>query len=213
MTPEDLAARHPVLFHLAEEAGLPSIERYGLVPSEELVRLFEIEEPRARRLLAERRPTRVELRHPVHGLAILNDNRPISDAMLMNCLDNDLRPSDWMRMLNARVFFWPSAKKLAGLADALLNLGRRKVVLKIDTLSLAQAYADRMELSPFNSGSATRKPARRGLDTYTPLQALSYRDWQRKRGGTDTLTEVTVVGSIPDLARHLKSVTPVVAGH
>lgn len=212
MTPDDLAARHPVLFHLAEEAGLPSIERYGLLPPEDLVHLFAIEEPQARCLLSERRPRRVELRHPVHGLAVLTDNSPISDKMLMNCLDDGLQPSDWMRMLNARVFFWPSAKKLAGLADAQRNQGRRKVVLEIDTLSLAQAYADRMELAPFNSGSATRKPARRGLGTYTPLRALSYRDWQKKRGGRDTLTEITVVGPIPDLAKHLKSATSVVAG-
>jgi hypothetical protein len=211
MTPEELAARHPVLFHLAEEAGLPSIERHGLVPSEELVRLFEIEDPRAARLLSERRPNRVELRHPLHGLAVLNDNRPISDKMLMNCLDDGLRPAEWMRMLNARVFFWPDRRKLAGLADASLNQGRRKIVIEVDTLSLARAYGDKIELSPFNTGSATRKAARRGLSTYTPLHSLSYRDWQAKRGGRDTLAEVAVVGPIPDLAVHLKSVTPVVS--
>jgi hypothetical protein len=212
MTPEDLAVRHPSLFHLAEEAGLSTIQRYGLLPSQDLVALFEVEDRVAQRLLAARRPERVELRHPVHGTAVLNDNRPISDKMLVNCLDDDLRPSDWMRMLNARVFFWPTRNKLAGLANALLNQGRRKVVLEIDTLSLARAHADRIDLSPFNTGSATRKPARRGLSTYTPLGALGYADWQKKRGGRDTIAEVTVRGPIPDLATHLRSVTPVGGG-
>jgi hypothetical protein len=212
MTPEDLAARHPSLFHLAEAAGLSAIQRYGLLPSQDLVALFEVEDRMAQRLLAARRPERVELRHPVHGIAVLNDNRPISDKMLVNCLDDDLRPSDWMRMLNSRVFFWPTRKKLAGLANALLNQGRRKVVLEIDTLSLARAHADRMDLSPFNTGSATRRPARRGLGTYTPLGALRYADWQKKRGGRDTIVEVTVRGPIPDLTTHLRSVEPVGSG-
>ncbi len=207
-----MAARHPVLFHLAEEAGLPSIRLHGLLPSEALVRLFEVEEPRATRLIEERRPNMVELTHPLHGRAILNDNKPISDKMLQNCLDDGLHPVDWMRMLNARVFFWPTRKKLLDLSNALANAGRRKIVLEIDTLSLAKAHGERMQMAPINTGSATRRPARRGLSTYTPLIELSYKDWQKKRGGRDTLAEVVVLGSVPDIAKHLKSVSSIEGG-
>jgi hypothetical protein len=206
LTPEDIAARYPVLFHLAEEAGWATIQTHGLLPSDALVRLFEIEEPRATRMLTQRRAKAVELRHPIHGCAVLNDNKPISDKMLTNCLDDGLQPSDWMRMLNARVFFWPSRKRLETLKGALLNAGRRKIVIEVDTLSLARAYRDQMEIAPFNTGSATRKPARRGNSTYTPITSMSYIDWQKKRGGRDTVAEVLIVGPVPDLMDHVKAV-------
>jgi hypothetical protein len=212
VSPEEIAVRHPVLFHLAEEAGWSTIQKHGLLPSEALVKLFGVDAPRSKHLLTQRRAEAVELRHPVHGRAILNDNRPISDMMLLNCLDDGLKPSDWMQMLNARVFFWPSRRRLETLKGALLNAGRRKVVIEVDTLTLARAYWQRMEIAPFNTGSAIRKPARRGLETYTPVASMSYPDWQKKRGGQDTVAEVLVVGPVPDLRDHIRSVAPIVPG-
>jgi hypothetical protein len=212
LTPEELAERHPVLFHVTEEAGLPSLHSHGLLSTEHLLRLFEIEESRATKLLTERRPKMVVLNHPLYGHAVLNDNRPISDNMLLKCLDDGLLPADWMRMLNARVFFWPSRDKSNSLIEAQENNGRAKVVMEIDTLSLAKAHGERMQLAPINTGSATRRPARRGLSTYTPLLSLSYSDWQKKRGGRDRLVEVVVVGSVPDLASHLKSIKRITGG-
>ena len=65
------------------------------------------------------------------------------------------------------------------------------------------AYAEKMELCPINSGSTIRKPARRGLETFTPLTALPYKDWQKKRGKKDKILEVTVLEGIADIEEYV----------
>ncbi len=88
-------------------------------------------------------------------------------------------------------------------------------MLTIDTLPLARDYADAIELSPINSGATIRKPARRGLATFTPLRAMPYVAWSAKRGRRDRILEVTVVGGIPDIAKYVIAVrrsTPCASG-
>ena len=205
VTPEELAARHPRLFHVTTPGSWPLIARHGLLPAAALLELFEVEPARREALVARRRPASVPIRHPVHGEAAITDNVPLSEAALARCLDDGLTPADWLRMLNARVFFWADRARLDGLLNARLNRGRARDVLTFDTLGLARAHAARMEICPINSGSTIRKPARRGLTTFTPLSAMEYRDWQRRRGGRDVIVEVTVRGGVPDAARHLVS--------
>ena len=115
-------------------------------------------------------------------------------------------PADWLRLLNARVFFWADTDGLARLLGARINRARPREVLGFDTLGLARAHAERMELCPINSGSTIRKPARRGLATFTPLLAMEYAQWRRQRGGRDRILEVVVRGGVPDISRYLVSV-------
>jgi len=133
------------------------------------------------------------------------------EAALEKCLDDGLKPADWLALLNRRVFFWCDEEGLARLLGARANRTRTLEVLVADTLSLAQAHAERIELSPINMGATLRRPARRGMETFTPLLALPYATWVRKRGGRDRILEVTVVDGIPDIARHVvevRRVTP-----
>jgi hypothetical protein len=203
MTPGELADRHPRLFHLTTPGAWPSIAAHGLLSTAGLLDLFEVPAERRDALTARRRPGEVPLSHPRHGAAVLNDNLPLSEGALAGCLDDGLSPADWLRLLNGRVFFWADEDGLARLLNARMNRGRTRGVLVFDTLSLVSAHAARVELSPINSGATIRRPARRGLGTFTPLGALSYRDWQRRRGGRDRVVEVAVRGGIPDAARHL----------
>lgn len=203
MTPGDLAALHPRLFHLTTPGAWPSIAAHGLLSTTRLLELFEVPAERREELTTRRRPGEVPVAHPRHGAAVLNDNLPLSERALAGCLQDGLSPADWLRMLNARVFLWADEAGLARLANARMNRGRPREVLVFDTLSLASAHAERVELSPINSGATIRRPARRGPGTFTPLGALAYRDWRRRRGGWDRVVEVAVRGGIPDAARHL----------
>jgi hypothetical protein len=200
MTPGDIAARHPVLWHLAEAEGAAGIAARGLWPAADLVALFGAD-PRP---VTERRPGPVVLRHPVHGVAVLNDNRPLSMRALARCLDDGLTPRDWLAMLNARVFFWPDRRRVDRLAAAAGNAGRRKVLYEVDTRSLLDAHADRAEITPINSGSTVRRAARRGLSTFTPIGALTLANWRRARGGRDSIAEVAVRGPVPDFTAHVR---------
>ena len=203
VTPEELAARHPRLYHITTPGAWPLIARHGLLPTAALLDLFGLDPARREALVSRRRPESVPLRHPSLGDVLITDNLPLSEAALARCLDDGLAPADWLRMLNARVFFWADRARLDALLNARLNRSRPREVLTFDTLGLARAHAARMEICPINSGSTIRKPARRGLATFTPLPAMEYRDWQRRRGARDVVVEVTVPGGVPDAARHL----------
>ena len=212
MTPEDLSRRHPQLFHVTLPGAWDGIRRRGLLPTSGLLDLFEV--AAGRRVLLERvrRPAAVPLHHPVHGTAVLNDQSPMTEAALGKCLDDGLAPGDWLALLNRRVFFWADEAGLDRLLHARANRARARTVLVVDTLRLAQAYAERIELSAINSGATLRKPARRGLATFTPLPALPYEAWRRKRGGLDRILEVTVLEGVPDVARFVTEVRQVPPG-
>ncbi len=209
MSPEDLSARHPKLYHVTSPGSWPSIARHGLLPASDLVRLFGLDAALRAQLTTRRRAGEVRLRHAVHGTAFLTDNVPLTERALALCLDDGLSPADWVAMLNARVFFWPDQRGLDRLLGARTNRNRPRDVLVFDTLGLVRAHADRVEISPINSGSTIRKPARRGLATYSKLLSQSYPDWRRARGGRDTIREVIVLGGVPDIARYLCAVETV----
>jgi len=206
VSPEELAARHPRLFHVTLPEASESIRRRGLLSTSRLLDLFEIEGAERELLERRRRPGPAALCHPIHGAVVLNDQSPLSEKALAKCLDDGLSPVDWLLHLNRRVFFWSDEKGLARLRRARANRTRAIDVLVIDTLALARAYVSQIELSPINSGATIRRPARRGPDTFTPLLALSFENWKRKRGGRDRIVEVTVLDGVPDIARYVTEV-------
>ena len=205
MSPEDLAALHPRLFHLAAPGALAGIRRHGLLSTSRLLDVFEVPLPDRPAIEAARRPASVTLHHPAHGSATVTDNIPLGERALALCLDDGLRPADWFRILNGRVFLWADEAGLARLLGARLNRTRPRELLVFDTLSLARRHGDRTELSAINSGAAMRRPARRGLSTFTPLGQHAYAEWRTLRGRRDRILEVTVLGGIPDAADHIVS--------
>ncbi len=203
MTPEELTDRHPRLFHVTEPGAWPSIEKHGLLSTNAALAKFEASPGTVAAIAAQRRPNSVSLTHPEHGTLILNDQLPLNDTALSGCLEGGLTPQDWLRILNDRVFFWPDQESLNRLLNARINRHRARDVLVFDTLSVARVHYGRLELSPINSGSTIRKPARRGPKTFTPISAHSYSDWQRLRGKRDSVREVTIRAALPDPSNHL----------
>lgn len=206
MTPEELAARHPLLYHVTEPGAWKSIKKNGLLSTSRLLDLYEVGGLKRETIETKRRPTAVVLDHPRHGQVILNDNVPLSEHALTKCLDDQLTPSEWLRVLNVRVFFWSSKESLDRLLNARLNRQRQREVVVVDTLSLAKAHAPRMELCPINSGATLRKPARRGLSTFTPLLSYHFNDWSKLRGRRDEIREVTIQDQVIDIGDHMVDV-------
>ena len=207
MIADELAALHPRLYHVTAPGAWECISRLGLMPACRLVEVFG-EAIERNEFMTRRRPKEVPLTHAVHGTAILTDNAPLSETALAKCLDDELTPSQWLGMLNARVFFWADERRLQGLLDARTNRTRPRDVLMFDTLALARAHASKIEISPINSGSTIHRPARRGLSTFTPLLTCDYPAWQRQRGQRDRIAEVVVKGSIPDIAHYYRGMWP-----
>jgi hypothetical protein len=206
MTPEELAARHPRLYHITEADAWPSIAQRGLLSTRRLLDLEEVEPERRAHLAKRRRPQPVALTHPEHGRVVLNDQGPLSEKALSGCLDDGLAPADWIAILNDRAFFWADQASLDRHQNAWRNHLRPYVILVVDTLSLARAHAGRIEICPINSGSTMRRPARRGLGTFTPLETMDFEMWSRKRGQRDMIREVVVRDGIADIGQHVVEV-------
>ena len=202
MSPEELAERHPKLYHVTEPNAWPSIKKNGLLSTAHILDLFEIKGPQRDKIELTRRPTSIPLEHPVHGNLIINDNVPLSEKSLSTCLDNDLTPADWLRILNKRVFFWPDQESLDRHLGARLNRNRLREVIVVDTLSLTKTHTERVELCPINSGATIRKAARRGLETFSPLLKYSFKEWRTLRGGLDQIREITVRNHVFDVSQH-----------
>jgi hypothetical protein len=199
MTPQELAQLHPCLYHVAAEGALGSIWKMGLLPTAELLQKFDVGHQQFQTLTQSRRANAVKITHAKFGDVEINDNVPLTESALSKCLDDNLAPADWLQMLNKRVFFFPEEDSARSLSRARLNLHRKKTVVVVDTLRLAESYAENMEICPINSGSTIRKPARRGLATFSPLLKYSYSEWRGLRGQRDQIKEVIVTCGIPDV--------------
>jgi hypothetical protein len=209
VTPEEFADRHPRLYHVTTPGSVRSIGKHGLLSTSALLDLFEINGEQRADVESHPRAYELTIAHPVHGTAVISDNSPLAVAALERCLDDGLKVSDWLGMLNERVFLWADGAGLARLLGARINRFRPRDVLVLDTLSLARALADQMEIAPINTGSAIRRPARRGLSTFTPIQAYSYQTWRGLRGRRDRVVEVTVRGRVNGIHDHLIDVVAV----
>ena len=209
MTPEELATRHPHLYHVTEPGAWKSIKQNGLLSTTRLLDLFEVDKEKRIVIETKRRPSSIVIEHSRYGRAIINDNLPLNEKSLTKCLEHGLTPADWLCILNSRVFFWASKDGLDRLLGARLNRDRIREVLVVDTLSLAKAYISQIEVCPINSGATIRKAARRGLNTFSPLEQYSFNEWSRLRGQRDRIREVTVRDAVPDIANHILDILSV----
>ncbi len=166
MNPERLASRYSVLFHMAEDGSLQSIKKRGLLSTSALLDLFEIEGEERLAIESARRPEIVQLMHPEQGVALVRDNKPMQEKSLERCL-RGMTPREWYEHLNRRVFFWVDRKRLLKLLGARAYRDRPHLVLEVDTAKLLERHADRVALSPINSGATfAMNPAPRGPDTF-----------------------------------------------
>lgn len=203
MTGDELAAAFPRLFHAAEDGAWESIREHGLLSTSALLDLYGVAGDERDAIEARRRPTGVALARPGLPGAIVRDQKPMTDAGLLRCLDG-LAPPDWYRILNGRVFFWPSRRRLDRLLAA--YRGRAHTVLTLDTASLVALHGPTIELSPYNSGTTMRNAPRRGRATFLPLADYPFAAWRAKRSAGEAVAEVTVPGAVRDAARHVLSV-------
>lgn len=201
MTPEEVVEHYPRLYHMAEDGSWDSIRSCGLLSTRALLDLFEADIETRRRLLSERRPQSVTLAHPVHGSAVVRDQKPLNPTILARCLDG-MVPQEWYETLNKRVFFWLSEERLCRLLEARAYRGRAHDVLTVDTASLLEAHLDRVTLAHINTGTAIFKAPTRGVGTFLRVEDYPFDAWRRRRGVQEAVVELAVDGSVRDIASH-----------
>jgi hypothetical protein len=188
---------YPRLYHMAELGSWASVKRHGLLSTRALVDLFEVRDPLRLELLQQRRPESVRLRHEKHGEAVVRDQIPLREKPLRACL-TDMTLEEWLDALNSRVFFWLNEPHLETLLGANAYRDEAHDVLHVDTAVLLDRYADRVTLSPINSGSTIYNPRPRGSATFMSIDDYPFEDRRRARG-KDAIIELAVDHGLPDI--------------
>ena len=198
LTAEYIADRWPTLFHVAEAGSWPSIQAHGLLSTSALLDLFEVSGPARDRIESRRRPESVTVQHPVHGTAVIRDNKPITETVLRRTLDG-MTEAEWYRTLNGRVFFWLSQARLSRLRTAAAYRDRTHDILVLSTEKLLTAHGTSVELSPMNSGAVhPGAKTRRGTGTFQPI--ADYPWAQRRRiNSSEPIVELTIPYGVPDI--------------
>ena len=188
---ERLVSRYPTLYHMAEDGSWESIRRHGLLSTSALLDWFEIEDEERFAIESARRPEILRIEHPEHGSAFIRDNKPMQENVLERCL-HGMTPREWYEHLNRRVFFWVDRKRLLKLLGARAYRDRPHLVLEVETSGLLERHAERVSLSPINSGATfALGPAPRGPDTFRRID-----DHPNRK----PVVEVSVDYSVPDIA-------------
>lgn len=196
--PAQLVERYPRLYHMAADGSWDSIVRHGLLSTSALLDLFEYRDAQRYRLEAAHRPESVVIEHPIHGQAVIRDQKPMDDTGLRRSLLGMTR-EDWYRNLNSRVFFWLTLERLYRMLNAAAYRNQTHAVLIVDTKGLLQRHRDRVMLSAMNTGATKPYPFPRGPSTFQRLETYPLAAMVKKRGNRDPIVELAVDYSVPDI--------------
>lgn len=213
MRNEKKMTRFPYIYHMAEVANWPAIQREGLHSASTLLGIAGIIGQERERLEKNQRLAHTVLPNGVQ----LRDQRPMPPTALAACLIG-LSPSEWYALSNARVFFWLDPARL-NRHRAACDV-RSQIVLTVDADRLIAAYAEKIALTPINTGNARRRPARRGAATFVPYAAWATSAWTSEanhlgtplRPASHPPVECTIAGSIPDIMQFVSDVQHLAPG-
>jgi hypothetical protein len=203
VTPEQLAKAYPKLYHMAEPETWGSIKKHGLLCTSALLDLFEVDGMARKTIEEEKRPESVPINHAKYGRVTIRDQKPL-DAKLVNSLQG-CTPEEWCRLLNGRVFFWLTIERLFTLLCAKTYAKRKHAVLTVDTLSLANAYQDRITLAAMNTGNTRPFAHPRSPDTFKEMAAYPFEE-RAKYGLYRWVVESAVERGVPDIEKFTLSV-------
>jgi hypothetical protein len=191
---------YPLLWHMADPHNADGIVARGLLSTSALLDLYEYSGD-ARDVIERRhRPDNITIRHPVHGTAVVRDQKPLTIAGLQKSIEDGVSPEEFLHFLNRRVFFWLTEARLARMNRARAYRDYEKLVYVVDTGSLLDECADRILLSPMNSGATLPMPWPRSIGMFKSIEDY---DFEARRKKADPIVELTVEGGIPNLGAHL----------
>ena len=161
------------LYHLSLATSSEQVMEHGLLSTSALLNRFAIYGQRRNVLERTRRAKREPITHPDYGTVYLNDQFPLFEGGLKKCLV-DMSIEEWCLSLNRRVFFWAEEANLNSLVQAQKKKGYGGMLLSVQRKALHDAFGDQIELSPINSGNATRKAAMRGSAIFASVSAYPH---------------------------------------
>lgn len=180
----------------------PTIERHGLRSVTALLDLLYFDPSRRAAIEAQRRPETIRLSDPDLGEFEVRDQKPLSLSKLAACL-TDMTVMEWLKLLNRKVFFWPTEDRVDDLLGAQAYRDREHLVLVVRTSSLVAVHGPEITLAPINTGSVLYDPPLRGSDTLLPIAEYPFEQWRARRGPRKAIAEVAIDYAVPDIVNHV----------
>ncbi|SRR6266851_3112724 len=198
------------VYHLVDANNLRSIERDGLFSTNLLLERSGLSADECRRRQRQQRKERTRLPDGV----VIRDQNPMPPRALSQCLVDGTTPGEWYALLNSMIFFWADRNRLERQAHACGPWPQ--LILEIDAEKLIDHHARRAFVTPFNVGSAMRRPAQRGKASFVPLTAWMENGWEYESIGlkrplrpmSRRPAELTVQDTVPDIMDFVLRVTP-----
>ena len=153
--------------HFVDASNWPAVQREGLRTAASLMRAAGVDESAHRRF----RPSGEVL----PSGAYIRDQKPMPPATLARCLDAGLGSEDWYALVNNGVYFWLDRDRADRHQRALR--GRPQVRLELSVERILDDYGKSAFVTPFNIGSAVRRPAQRGLRSLVPVERFREAMW------------------------------------
>ena len=199
------------VYHLVDASNQSSIERDGLLSAARLMERAGLSAAECFQQLRRQRKERTTLPDGV----VIRDQIPMPPKALAQCLVDGTSPEEWYALLNSMVFFWIDPKRLARQAGA--TRAWPQVMFEIDATKLLERHGPAAFVTPFNIGSATRRPALRGKASFVPLAAWTEGGWAHLssepdlplRSQSHRPAELTVRDAVPDAMNYVLRVIPV----
>ncbi len=124
-------------------------------------------------------------------------------ATLRRCLDFGLDADDWYALVNNGIYFWLDPDRADRHQRALR--GRPQVRLELSVDRILNVYRPAAFVTPFNIGSAVRRPAQRGLRTLVPVMRWRETAWldealpgKKTRPSSHRPAELVIQQDMPD---------------
>ena len=191
MTPEQFLNRCKVICHVGPAGVWEQVAKHGFRTAEQLILEADLTEEDRQTLLSEPRPESVRL--SVHSEAvILRDQGPLfARKDLKPLLGEGRNVSDWIHLLNQRVYFFTDETSMHKFLDKYIQVDGAQDVIWLSPLKFVEAAGLRLELTSQNTGAIARQSgAQKTADTFAPL----WRFTDRKP------TEATIFGGLDDLS-------------
>ena len=190
---------------MADGSSWAGIQRHGLLSTEALLDLFEVPAARRSSILDVQRTQSITIDHPVHGRAVIRDQKPLNRAKLEGCLKG-CSFQQWLKMLNSRVFFWLCKERLQTLMCAREYCGQTHVVLVLDTSRVATDLQQRITLAPMNTGNTRPYAHERSLSTFSRMPDYPFHQ-RLARGLYYTVVELAVEVGVHNVMNYVVQAT------
>lgn len=197
----ELVAAYPLCFHLTAAGAWPDVKAHGLLSTARALAAHgRADDPAG----SAHRPQAVRLQGDERLPTVLvRDQVLLAPAQLPGVLI-DMTSEQWLRALNARVFFYVREADALALSKARAYRTQDHELITLTTRSLINACASRVQLAHLNTGTVQRGAGVRGSDTFRSIDTYA--------GTVRSVKELTVLDAVTPVLPHVVSVQSVTAG-